>query len=85
VIVTTSCRNQGHFRSRERIKGTDDFFVGTFALPRSGADVREIVRLVNLRHHVAGVCKPEDDDRVRVDDAARRACPPTSGDTRKTL
>ena len=69
AIVTTSYRNEGHFRSGERIKGTNDFFVGNFALPRSGADVREIVRLVNLRHHVAGVCKPVDDERVRVIDA----------------
>ncbi len=69
AIVTTSYRNEGHFRSGERIKGTNDFFVGNFALPRAGADVREIVRLVNLRHHVAGVCKPEEDDRVRVIDA----------------
>ena len=69
AIVTTSYRNEGHFRSGERIKGTNDFFVGNFALPRSGADVREIVRLVNLRHHVAGVCLPLDDERVRVIDA----------------
>ena len=69
AIVTTSYRNEGHFRSGERISGTNDFFVGTFALPRSGADVRELVRLVNLRHPVAGVCRPEADDRVRVIDA----------------
>ncbi|MGB8853345.1 MAG: cyclic nucleotide-binding domain-containing protein [Pirellulales bacterium] len=69
AIVTTSYRNEGHFRSGERIRGTSDFFVGTFVLPRSGADAREIVRLINLRHHVAGVCKPEEGDRVRVIDA----------------
>jgi len=69
AIVTTSYRNEGHFRSGERIKGTSDFFVGSFVLPRSGTDAREIVRLVNLRHHVAGVCKPEHDERVRVVDA----------------
>jgi len=68
AIVTTSYRNEGHFRSGERIKGTNDFFVGNFALPRSGAETREIVRLVNLRHHVAGVCKPVQDERVRVID-----------------
>lgn len=68
-IVTTSYRNEGHFRSGERIKGTSDFFVGSFVLPRSGAEAREIVRLVNLRHHVAGVCRPEEDERVRVIDA----------------
>jgi CRP-like cAMP-binding protein len=69
AIVTTSYRNEGHFRSGERIRGTSDFFVGTFVLPRSGADAREIVRLINLRHHVAGVCRPAGDDRVRVIDA----------------
>jgi CRP-like cAMP-binding protein len=68
AIVTTSYRNEGHFRSGERIRGTSDFFVGTFVLPRSGADAREIVRLINLRHHVAGVCRPEEGDRVRVID-----------------
>lgn len=69
AIVTTSYRNEGHFRSGERIKGTNDFFVGNFALPRSGALVREIVQLVNLRHHVAGVCKPAKGDQVQVIDA----------------
>jgi CRP-like cAMP-binding protein len=69
AIVTTSYRNEGHFRSGERIKGTSDFFVGTFVLSRSGADAREIVRLINLRHHVAGVCRPEEGDQVRVIDA----------------
>jgi len=68
AIVTTSYRNEGHFRSGERIRGTSDFFVGTFGLPRSGADAREIVRLINLRHHVAGVCRPEGDGRVRVNE-----------------
>ncbi len=68
AIVTTSYRNEGHFRSGERIRGTNDFFVGNFALPRSGANVREIVQLINLRHHVAGVCRPEEGDRVRVID-----------------
>ncbi|MFM8984727.1 MAG: cyclic nucleotide-binding domain-containing protein, partial [Planctomycetia bacterium] len=69
AIVTTSYRNEGHFRSGERIKGTSDFFVGTFVLPRSGTDAREIVRLINLWHHVAGVCRPTGDDQVRVIDA----------------
>ena len=65
-IVTTSYRNEGHFRSRERIRGTADFFYGSFVLPTSAADFREIVRTVNLRHHVAGVVKPADGDGVRV-------------------
>ena len=67
-IVTTSYRNEGHFRAGERIRGTSDFFVGCFAFPRTRDDAREIVRLVNLRHHVAGVCKPHGHDLVRVND-----------------
>jgi CRP-like cAMP-binding protein len=54
-IVTTSYRNEGHFRAGERIFGTGDFFGGAFRLPRASADLDELVRLVNLRHHVAGV------------------------------
>lgn len=34
-IVVTSYRNEGHFRSGNRIVGTGDFFFGLFALPRS--------------------------------------------------
>lgn len=65
-IVTTSYRNEGHFRAGERIHGTSDFFYGSFVLPKSGEEFREIVRLVNLRHHVAGVVLPDGVDRVRV-------------------
>jgi len=55
AIVTTSYRNEGHFRAGERIFGTSDFFSGAFRLPRSSAELAELVRVVNLRHHVAGV------------------------------
>ena len=65
-IVTASYRNEGPFRSDDRIFGTSDFFSGGFALPKSAAEFREIVRLVNLRHHVAGVVTPDQTDRVRV-------------------
>jgi len=65
-IVTTSFRNEGHFRAGERIGGTSDFFSGAFAFARDSAEFDEIVRLVNLRHHVAGVVTPTSDDRVRV-------------------
>jgi CRP-like cAMP-binding protein len=65
-IVTTSFRNEGHFRAGERIGGTSDFFSGAFAFPRASAEFREIVGLVNLRHHVAGVVTPVGDGRVRV-------------------
>jgi len=65
-IVTTSFRNEGHFRANERIGGTSDFFSGAFAFPRSSAEFREIVGMVNLRHHVAGVVTPVGEGRVRV-------------------
>lgn len=54
-IVTTSYRNEGHFRAGERIFGTGDFFSGAFRLAKASADLDELVRVVNLRHHVAGV------------------------------
>jgi CRP-like cAMP-binding protein len=65
-IVATSYRNEGLFRAGERIQGTGDFFRGGFALPRSSAEFREIARLVNLRHHVAGVVHPDADGGYRV-------------------
>lgn len=65
-IVGTSYRNEGHFRADDRIFGTADFFYGGFALPKSAAEFREIVRLVNLRHHVAGVVAPDDAGHVHV-------------------
>ena len=57
-IVTTSYRNEGHLRAGERIFGTGDFFRGGFVMARPSADFQELVRLVNLRHHVAGVVEP---------------------------
>jgi len=67
-IVATSYRNEGLFRAGERIQGTSDFFRGGFLLPRSSAEFGEIVRLVNLRHHVAGVVTRHDDGGYRVID-----------------
>jgi len=67
-IVATSYRNEGLFRAGERIKGTGDFFRGGFLLPRSSTEFREIVRLVNLRHRVAGVVVPHTDGGYRVID-----------------
>jgi CRP-like cAMP-binding protein len=67
-IVATSYRNEGLFRAGERIQGTGDFFRGGFLLPRSSAEFGEIVRLVNLRHHVAGVVKRHTDGGYRVID-----------------
>jgi CRP-like cAMP-binding protein len=57
-IVTTSYRNEGHLRAGHRIFGTGDFFRGGFVLPVTSAAFRELMQLVNLRHHVAGVVVP---------------------------
>jgi CRP-like cAMP-binding protein len=67
-IVATSYRNEGLFRAGERIQGTGDFFRGGFLLPRSSNEFREIARLVNLRHHVAGVVMLNADGGYRVID-----------------
>lgn len=64
-IVTTSYRNEGHFRAGERIFGTGDFFSLTLRLSRDATALAEIVGLVNLRHHVAGVVH-RTEGRVRV-------------------
>ena len=65
-IVTTSFRNEGHFRAGERIGGTSDFFSGGFMFSRSSPEFGEILRMVNLRHHVAGVVTPDGTGAVRV-------------------
>lgn len=67
-IVATSYRNEGLERAGDRIQGTGDFFRGGFLLPRSSAELHEIVRLVNLRHHVAGVVVPDAAGGYRVID-----------------
>ena len=64
-IVTTSYRNEGHLRAGHRIFGTGDFFRGGFVLPVTSAAFRELMQLINLRHHVAGVVVPHGDG-VRV-------------------
>ena len=67
-IVTTSFRNEGHFRAGQRIGGTSDFFTGGFLLPETSAAFRDILGVVNLRHHVAGVVRLAGQDEVRVID-----------------
>ncbi len=67
-IVATSYRNEGLFRAGERIQGTGDFFRGGLLFRRASAEFQEIARLVNLRHHVAGVVVPEGDGDYRVID-----------------
>jgi CRP-like cAMP-binding protein len=64
-IVTTSYRNEGHIRAGDRIFGTGDFFRGGFLLRRGSAEFTELIRIVNLRHRVAGVVLPHGDG-VRV-------------------
>ena len=64
-IVTTSYRNEGHIRAGNRIFGTGDFFRGGFVLRRGSAEFAELIRIVNLRHRVAGVVLPHGDG-VRV-------------------
>ena len=66
-IVTTSYRNEGHVRAGERIFGTGDFFRGGFLLPSTSPEFAELIRIVNLRHRVAGLVVPHGDG-VRVID-----------------
>ena len=66
-IVTTSYRNEGHIRAGDRIFGTGDFFRCGFLLRRGSAEFAELIRIVNLRHRVAGVVVT-DGDGVRVRD-----------------
>lgn len=65
-IVASSYRNGGHFRIEDRTSGTGDFFSGSFALPRSKGAFPEILRMVNLRHHVAGMVETTDSENVSV-------------------
>ncbi|MEN9734469.1 MAG: hypothetical protein RLZ45_2464 [Verrucomicrobiota bacterium] len=54
-IASTSLKNEGHFRPRERILGTESFFGTTFRFPPGSSRMNQILQKVNLRHHVAGV------------------------------
>lgn len=65
-IVTASYRNGGHDRAHDRIEGTGEFFRSAFHLPRDSARFRELVRLVALRHHVAGIATRSGDGGCRV-------------------
>jgi CRP-like cAMP-binding protein len=65
-IISSSYRNGGHFRISDRASGTGDFFSGSFALPRSKGAFPEILRMVNLRHHVAGMVEISDSVNVCV-------------------
>lgn len=56
-VAVTSFRNEGHFRAGERIVGTGEF-AGIFKYGRESPDLQNVMRIVNLRHHVAGVVTP---------------------------
>lgn len=56
-IVSTTYRNEGHLRAGERIFGTGEF-VEIFRLPRGDRFLHDMIRVINLRHHVAGVVLP---------------------------
>ena len=58
-ITTTSYRNEGPMRAMERIRGTSEYFASLFVLPRNSPVQQRIIRVVNLRHHVAGVVRSE--------------------------
>ena len=56
-VVATTYRNGGHLRAGERLFGTGEFSQ-IFRLPRNSKFLHEVIRVVNLRHHVAGVVLP---------------------------
>ncbi len=62
AIAAASFRNEGHFRPKGRISGTESFFSAALRYPRNSPALREALRVVNLRHHVAGVASREGDD-----------------------
>lgn len=65
-IVSASHDSGGHLRADERLDGTGAFFRAAFRLPRSSARFRELLGLVTLRHHVAGVAARDDGGTCRV-------------------
>jgi hypothetical protein len=54
-IAAASFKNEGHFRARGRISGTESFFSAAFRHPQNSPALQKILRVVNVRHHVAGV------------------------------
>ncbi len=56
-VAVTSFRNEGHFRAGQRIVGTGEF-ARIFKEGRESSDLHDIMRIINLRHHVAGVVAP---------------------------
>ncbi len=56
-VVATTYRNGGHLRAGERLFGTGEFSQ-IFKMPRNSKFLHDVIRVVNLRHHVAGVVLP---------------------------
>lgn len=56
-VVVTTHRNEGHLRAGERIFGTGEF-AEIFRMPRDARFLHDMIRVINLRHHVAGVVLP---------------------------
>lgn len=56
-VVATTYRNGGHLRAGERLFGTGEFSQ-IFRLPRNSKFLHDVISVVNLRHHVAGVVLP---------------------------
>jgi len=56
-VVATTYRNGGHLRAGERLFGTGEFSQ-IFKIPRNSKFLHDVIRVVNLRHHVAGVVLP---------------------------
>lgn len=54
-IAAASFRNEGHFRPRERILGTENFFGDSLRYAKGHNRLRRAIQKVNLRHHVAGI------------------------------
>jgi len=56
-VVAMTYRNGGHLRAGDRLFGTAEFSQ-IFRLPRDAKLLHDVIRVVNLRHHVAGVVLP---------------------------
>lgn len=56
-IAAASFKNEGHFRAKGRVAGTERFFGAAFRSPRRSRKLQQIIDEVNLRHHVAGIVR----------------------------
>lgn len=56
-IAAASFKNEGHFRAKGRVSGTERFFGAAFRSPRKSRKLQQIIDEVNLRHHVAGIVR----------------------------